>query len=262
MRLNTRHITPAIKHIKCHAGPRIESGAGFDPASSSILDSRFRGNDGFDIYCCRSNTPGFTLIEIIITLTVTAVLATMIYMYFGKAFSESVTPITRLRNSATLQRVMENIRADYNVYPKWRSGAVYTTSNYVIPTNFNGHRYLCTTAGTSSATEPNWPLNSGGTVTESGGVIWTETPPSPWTSAFLTTLKNNIGAEGSDQPANPYGKNPDGTTYTKYNVVRNRFTQFVNDIDQDSDASGANKILKVTLKNDNGETLTALFFSY
>jgi hypothetical protein len=41
------HITPAIKHIKCHAG--------LDPASSSILDSRFRGNDGFDIYCCRSN---------------------------------------------------------------------------------------------------------------------------------------------------------------------------------------------------------------
>jgi prepilin-type N-terminal cleavage/methylation domain-containing protein len=206
------------------------------------------------------NTPGFTLIEIIITLTVTAVLATMIFTYFGKSFSESVTPITHLRTSAALQRVMENIRADYNVYPKWRSGAVYTTSNYVIPTNFNGHYYKCTTAGTSGATEPNWPLNSAGTVTVDG-VTWTESG-SPWTSAFLTTLKGNIGAEGSDQTANNYGKNPDGTTYTKYNVVRNRFTQFVNDIDQDSDASGANKILKVTLKNDNGETLTALFFSY
>jgi len=209
------------------------------------------------------NTPGFTLIEIIITLTVTAVLATMIFTYFGKSFSESVTPITRLRTSASLQRVMENIRADYNVYPKWRSGAVYTTSNYVIPTNFNGHYYKCTTGGTSGGAtdEPNWPLNSAGTVTESGGVKWTESG-SPWTSAFLTTLKNSIGAEGSDQTANNYGKNPDGTTYTKYNVVRNRFTQFVSDIDQDSDASGANKILKVTLKNDNGETLTALFFSY
>jgi len=40
-------ITMAIKHIKCHAG--------LDPASSPILDSRFRGNDGFDTYCCRSN---------------------------------------------------------------------------------------------------------------------------------------------------------------------------------------------------------------
>ncbi|MEA2014872.1 MAG: hypothetical protein U9N38_06170, partial [Thermodesulfobacteriota bacterium] len=41
------NITPAIKHVNCHAG--------LDPASSLILDSRFRGNDGFVIYCCRSN---------------------------------------------------------------------------------------------------------------------------------------------------------------------------------------------------------------
>lgn len=82
---------------------------------------------------------GFTLLEIIITLTITAVLATMIFTYFGKAFTESVTPITRLKSSAVLQRVMENITADYNVYPKWRSGAAYTNASYVIPTNFNGY---------------------------------------------------------------------------------------------------------------------------
>jgi bifunctional isochorismate lyase/aryl carrier protein len=40
-------ITPAIKHIKCHAG--------LDPASTPILDSGFRRNDGVDMYCCRSN---------------------------------------------------------------------------------------------------------------------------------------------------------------------------------------------------------------
>jgi hypothetical protein len=39
-------ITPPIKHIKCHAG--------LDPASSPILESRFRGNEGFDMYCCLS----------------------------------------------------------------------------------------------------------------------------------------------------------------------------------------------------------------
>jgi hypothetical protein len=53
--METVVIAPAIKHMKCHAGPRIESGAGSDPASSPILDSRFRGNDDFDIYCSRSN---------------------------------------------------------------------------------------------------------------------------------------------------------------------------------------------------------------
>ena len=40
-------ITPVIKHIHCHAG--------LDPASRPILDSRFRGNDGFDRYRCQSN---------------------------------------------------------------------------------------------------------------------------------------------------------------------------------------------------------------
>ena len=208
------------------------------------------------------NDRGFTLLEIIITLTVTAVLATMIYTYFGKAFTESVTPITRLKSSAALQRVMENITADYNVYPKWRSWTVYTSASYVIPTNFNGHYYKCQTAtGTSGATEPtNWPLNSGGTVTDNA-VTWAE---SGRLRALLTlaTLRTNIGAEGSDQLTNEYGKNPDGT-YTKYSVVKNRFTHFVNYVDQESDDSGAkaNKILKVTLRNDSGETQTALFVS-
>jgi prepilin-type N-terminal cleavage/methylation domain-containing protein len=203
---------------------------------------------------------GFTLIEIIITLTVTAVLSTMIFTYFGKAFTESVTPITRLKNSAAIQRVMENITADYNVYPKWRSGAAYTSASYVIPTNFNGHYYKCSTAsGTSGATEPIWPMNSAGTVTDNT-VTWVESG-SLRTLLPLSTLQTRIGAEGTDQLTNEYGKNPEGITYTKYSVVKNRFTQFVNDVDQDSDASGANKILKVTLRNDSGETLTALFFS-
>ena len=192
---------------------------------------------------------GFTLLEIIITMTVTAVLATMIYTYFGKAFTESVTSITRLKSSAALQRVMENITADYNVYPKWRSGTVYTSASYVIPTNFNGHYYKCSTAtGTSGGSEPNWPFNSG-TVLDNT-ITWVESG-SLRTLRPLTTLKTSVGAEGTDQD----------NTYGKYHVVKNRFTQFLNDVDQDSDTSGANKILKVTLRNDTGETQTALFVS-
>ena len=207
----------------------------------------------------KQNAFGFTLIEIIITLTIIAVLATMIFMYFGKAFTESVTPIMRLKNAVSLQRVMENIRADYNIYPMWRSETEYASGAKVIPTNFNGY-YYSSSGGKSGTSEPNWPLNSTGTVID-GDLTWTESG-SPWTSAFLTTLSGKIGAEGSDQTSNNYGKNPDGTTYTKYHIDRNRFTQFVNDTDQDSDSSGTNKILKVSLKNENGETLTALFFAY
>jgi prepilin-type N-terminal cleavage/methylation domain-containing protein len=193
---------------------------------------------------------GFTLIEIIIALTVTAVLATMIFTYFGKALTESVTPIERLRNSADLQRVMENLTADSNVYPKWRLETAYAEGIRVIPANFNGYYYTCTTAGTSGNTEPtNWPTISGATVAD-GTVTWTF-GGGIRTIRPLTTLQTGIGAEGSDQ----------NNAYGKYHVVRNRFTQFLNKIDQDNDASGAHTILKVTLKNESGQTLTALFFS-
>jgi prepilin-type N-terminal cleavage/methylation domain-containing protein len=194
---------------------------------------------------------GFTLIETIITLTVTAVLATMIFTYFGEAFLQSITPITRLKNAATLQNIMENITADYNVYPKWRSGTVYTNANYVIPTNFNGHYYKCSTAtGTSGAAEPtNWPLNSGGAVTDNT-VTWVEIGRLR-TLRSLTALQTSIGTEGTEM----------NNTYGKYHVVRNRFTRFVSDVDQDADAGGANTLLKVTLRNNSGETQTALFVS-
>jgi prepilin-type N-terminal cleavage/methylation domain-containing protein len=223
------------------------------------------------IFRPRHKRSGFTLIEIIITMMIVSVLGTMIYTYFLKAFSESVTPITRLRASAALHKVMANITADYNRYARWRSGTVYTYSafqaTYVIPTNFNGHYYRLESipgSGTSSApgSEPVWPLSSGGTVTDNT-ITWKEwgrlrtlkplggTPP---------TLQSQIGAEGSDQNANYYGRYPDGITYTKYTVVKNRFIQFDASGNEIDDAT-ANNILKVTLKNETGETLTSLFFS-
>jgi len=204
---------------------------------------------------------GFTLIEIVITLTVTAILSTMIFTFFGKAFTESVTPIVRLKSSAALQRVMENITADYNVYPKWRSETYYPNTRYVIPTNFNGFYYQCTTAGTSGTSEPIWPLGSTPyTETTGTGVQWTKSG-SLRTRLPLSTLKTNIGVESSLQSTNPYGRNPDGITYITYTVVKNNFIKFVNNVEQDVAVGDANNILKVTLKNDNGETMTALFVS-
>ncbi len=200
---------------------------------------------------------GFTLIEVIATLVIVSVLGTVAYVYFGKGFLESVTPVTRLRQTAALHRVMENITADYNVFPKWRSGTNYAKDAPVTPTYFNGHYYKAS-GGTSSATnEPEWPLS--GTVVD-GTITWTESGRLRILRP-LTTLQTNIGAENTDQPTNEYGKNPDGTTYTKYTVIKNSFIKFENDKEQNVGTGDANNILKVTLKNENGETLTALFFS-
>ena len=200
---------------------------------------------------------------------IASVLGTMIYTYFLKTFSESVTPITRLRASAALHRVMANITADYNRYPRWRSGTTYTysaiTATYVIPTNFNGHYYRLTNSGTSSApgSEPAWPLSSGGTVTDNT-ITWAESTVRLRAVKSLAALQGQIGAESSDQNTNPYGKytDTDGVTVrdTKYTVVKNRFIQFDASGNEIDDAT-VNKILKVTLKNETGETLTSLFFS-
>ena len=56
---------------------------------------------------------GFTLIELIIVLVIVAVLATMLYSYFGTAITGSATPVARLGTALKGQQVMENITADY-----------------------------------------------------------------------------------------------------------------------------------------------------
>lgn len=196
---------------------------------------------------------GFTLIEIIVTLVIVAVLGAMFYVYFGQGFTESVKPVNRLKQSTALHRVMQNITADYNIYPQWRGATPYNTNNYVVPRNFNGHYYKCTASGTSHATsEPVWPLGSGGTVMD-GSVTWTESGRLR-DLLSLTTLRDRIGST-----PNKYGANSDGTD-TIYTVVTNRFIKLDNGIEE-NDTAGNNNILKVTLKNDQDETLTAIFYS-
>lgn len=193
---------------------------------------------------------GFTLIEMIVTLVIVAVLGSMFYVYFGKGFTESVTPVNRLKQSTALHRVMQNITADYNVYPKWRGNTSYAADNYVIPRNFNGHFYKCTIGGTSATDEPDW-LGSGDPVVD-GTVRWTKSDRLR-DRLPLTTLQERINST-----SNAYGANADGT-YTTYTVVTNRFIKL--DGGSESDDDTYKYILKVTLKNDQEETLTAIFYS-
>jgi len=54
----------------------------------------------------------------------------------------------------------------------WEASTAYILGDYVWPTTFNGYRYVCTTAGTSGASEPTWPTTLGDTVND-GSVVWT-----------------------------------------------------------------------------------------
>lgn len=56
---------------------------------------------------------GFTLIEVIITIVVAAILASMIFSYFGTAITGSATPVSRLETALAAQSAIENVTADY-----------------------------------------------------------------------------------------------------------------------------------------------------
>ncbi len=181
---------------------------------------------------------GFTLIEIIVTMIFVSIFSAMLLTFLSKSLIDSTGPVQRLRQASDLHKVMANIMADYNRYPKWRSGTTYAAGNYVVPTIRNGHYYKCVTAGTSSSVnEPDWPLS--GTKSD-GTAAWTETVEN---GALLTLsiLQTNIN-----------NKN-----YGTYDIVYNNFIQFVSD----AETPGGNKILKVAITNTQGGNLTALFIS-
>ncbi len=56
---------------------------------------------------------GFTLIEIILTLVIAAVVGAGLVQYLGSSLTKSSVPIQRLKQSLKLQEVMEKITADY-----------------------------------------------------------------------------------------------------------------------------------------------------
>jgi len=56
---------------------------------------------------------GFTLIEIIAVILITAVLGALLFQYFGQSFIKSSAPIERLQKALRLQQVVENITDDY-----------------------------------------------------------------------------------------------------------------------------------------------------
>jgi prepilin-type N-terminal cleavage/methylation domain-containing protein len=56
---------------------------------------------------------GFTLLEIIITLVIAAILGTFLVTFMGTAVTKSGEPVVRTKQLYELQQVMENIKATY-----------------------------------------------------------------------------------------------------------------------------------------------------
>ena len=56
----------------------------------------------------------------------------------------------------------------------WTTLTAYDLGDIVMPVTANGHKYICTTAGTTAAPEPTWTLVPDSVQPTDGTAVWTE----------------------------------------------------------------------------------------
>lgn len=64
----------------------------------------------------KSKSSGFTLVEVIITIVVAALVGAMMFSTLGISMTKSSDPIFRIKTSFALQQVMENFLTAYEKY--------------------------------------------------------------------------------------------------------------------------------------------------
>lgn len=82
-------------------------------------------------------------------------------------------------------------------YLDWKASTAHGLNVERAPTIRNGFFYRATTAGTSGATEPAWPVTVGATVND-GSVVWTNAGLAPWSPTWNLRY---AAAEGWDWKA-------------------------------------------------------------
>lgn len=70
----------------------------------------------------KKSEKGFTLFELIIILTISAILASMLVTFMGTAVMKSADQINQVKNMATAEAKMERINANYIAYSTSTTG--------------------------------------------------------------------------------------------------------------------------------------------
>ena len=88
----------------------------------------------------------------------------------------------------------------------WLADTVYTAGYYAIATTFDGRKYICTTGGTSGATEPTWDTTVGNATTEGPDTLEWECEDFPYyeVGAVTTATSNRVFLDASRAEANAY----------------------------------------------------------
>jgi hypothetical protein len=129
----------------------------------------------------------------------------------------------------------------------WVKQTAYAVGDLVIPPNPNGHFYRCVTAGTSGLNEPTWPITGYAAISD-GTAQW---------KRLLGYIYEEVFKP--DTPSTPNLNNKKNSSYGQYYVAESRFVKFVSLSIQPITSGDPENILEIKLKNNEGETLTALF---
>ena len=199
---------------------------------------------------CFLHPSGFTLLEAIVTLTVASLLGSMLFSYFAAA-NRAVLPAESFQKSLHLQRVMENITSDYYAvvgresFSKWEPLKAYAAGDIVTSKARKfGHLFVCVSEGVSGDSEPQW-LNADIRTIEDEGVVWKEH------KGELEPLISRVTRKT--------GRNFRAPSYGRYQIAELRFIKFENHIEAPVSTDDPENLLKLTIQDGQGETLTSLF---
>jgi hypothetical protein len=96
------------------------------------------------------------------------------------AEDDARTELERLTSASSTPSITSHIDALLEKHKKaalWEASTAYTVGDVVQPNSPDGHRYICTTAGTSSTTEPEFDTARDAATADGTVLVWSEAGP-------------------------------------------------------------------------------------
>ncbi len=88
---------------------------------------------------------GFTLLEVIVTIIVAAVMGVILVQFMGTAMLKSGEPVVRVQDVSTLRHVLDNMTSDYKYLAATQTNFLSTFKTRVDTPGYYGTGYTATT---------------------------------------------------------------------------------------------------------------------